>query len=325
MSLTKIFYSFTLLLIGYSSYAQPIDNTSSFKNSEGNKYIRIQYDNDYFTAADEYYTQGTTVELALPAFKHFFLSKLSIKPCNTDIIYGLRFDTYGYTPTSIERDTVLNRDRPYCANISLGFFATAVDTIHKHTIASTFIFGWMGPADGGDLLQKAIHKLTGDSLPEGWPNQIANDLILDYQVNYEKELYAYKNIFLVNAAAMGRMGTHNDKASAGFNFMFGNFNDRYKSVDATNKSHRKIQYYLYGQAMGSFVGYDASLQGGMFNKTSPYIIPTKDVTRFTFQADYGIVVSYKRIYAEYSQAFLTQEFSTGLNHRWGGIRIGLRL
>jgi lipid A 3-O-deacylase len=325
MILNKIFYCIPLLLIGYNPYAQPIDNTSSFKNSLGNKYVRLQYDNDYFTSSDRYYTQGTTFELALPAFNHLFINKLLIKPKYTDIIYGLRVDTYGYTPTSIESDTILHKDRPYCANISLSSFVTAVDTIHRHTIASTFIIGWMGPADGGDLLQKIIHKATGDSLPQGWTYQIENDLILDYQINYEKELVSYKNMFLLNAVAMARAGTHNDKASVGLNFMFGNFDGRYKSAAAIAANHRKIQYYLYAQGMGSFIAYDASMEGGVFNKTSPYVISPDDITRFTFEADYGIVISYKRIYMEYSQAFITKEFATGYNHRWGGIRIGLRI
>jgi lipid A 3-O-deacylase len=325
MSLNKIFYWFFLLIIGYNGYAQPIDNTSSFKNSEGNKYIRIDYDNDYFTKADEYYTQGTTLELALPAFKHFILSKLLFKPKNTDIIYGLRLDTYGYTPTSIDSSDIFFGDRPYSANISLGTFATAVDTVKKQTIASTFITGWMGQADGGELLQKELHILTGNSLPQGWQHQVRNDVILDYQLNYEKELYAFQNMFLLNGVSQLRVGTHNDKLSTGFNFMFGNFNDRYRSVATTQKYHRKIQYYLYAQALGSVVGYDASLEGGLFNRTSPYVISPDDICRFTFQADYGIVISYKRIYAEYSQAFLTQEFNTGLNHRWGGLRLGLTL
>jgi lipid A 3-O-deacylase len=325
MSRTKIICCFLLLAIGYSSYAQPIDNTSSFKNSEGNKYIRLDYDNDYFTKADEYYTQGVTLELAHPAFKHFILSKLLLKPENTDIIYGLRLDAYGYTPTSIDSSTIFYGDRPYSANISLGTFATAVDTVKKQTIASTFIIGLMGQADGGGFLQKELHELTGNSLPQGWQYQIRNDVILDYQVNYEKELYAYQNMFLLNSTSLLRVGTHNDKVSTGFNFMFGNFNDRYRSVAKTATDHRKIQYYLYGQVLGSVIGYDASLEGGLFNRTSPYVISPSDISRFTFQADYGIVVSYRRIYAEYSQAFLTQEFNTGLNHRWGGLRLGLAL
>lgn len=325
MSLNKIFCCFLLLTIGYSSYAQPIDNTSSFKNSMGNKYVRLDYDNDYFTKTDEYYTQGVTLELALPAFKHFLLSKLLFKPKNTDIIYGIRLDAYGYTPTSIDSNDILYGNRPYSANISLGTFATAVDTIKKQTLASTFIIGIQGPACGGELFQKWIHEATGDSLPQGWQYQIQNDIILDYQLNYEKELFAYKNMFLLNAAAMARIGLHNDKGSVGFNCMFGNFNDRYQSVATTKTDHRKIQYYLYAQGMGSVVGYDTSMEGGLINKTSPYVIAPSDISTFTFQADYGIVVCYKKVYAEYSQAFITREFYSGLNHRWGGIRIGVTL
>jgi lipid A 3-O-deacylase len=325
MSLNKILWCIFLLLLAYTSHAQPIDNTSSFKNSEGNKYIRLDYDNDYFTKADEYYTQGVTLELAHPAFKHFILSKLLLKPKNTDIIYGLRLDAYGYTPTSIDSGFILYGDRPYSANISLGTFATAVDTIKHQTIATTFIIGLMGQADGGGFLQKELHILTGNSLPQGWQYQIRNDVIVDYQLNYEKELYAYQNHFLLNSTSLLRVGTHNDKVSTGFNCMVGNFNDRYQSVATARTNGRKIQYYLYAQVLGSVIGYDASLEGGLFNETSPYTISPNDISRLTFQADAGIVVSYRRLYAEYSQAYLTKEFNTGLYHRWGGLRLGLTL
>jgi lipid A 3-O-deacylase len=325
MKFNKLFFSFFFLSLACKSNGQVIDNTSSFKNSEGNNYVRIQYDNDYFTKMDEYYTQGTSFEYAAPALKNFILSKLLFKPKNTDVIYGLRFDTYGYTPTSIDSNKILYGDRPYSANISLGTFATAVDTVKQQTIASTFIIGFMGQADGGGFLQKEEHILTGNDLPQGWQYQVKNDVILDYQVNYEKKLYAYQNLFLLNSTSVLRVGTHNDKVSSGFNFMIGNFNDRYRSVATTKTDHKRIQYYLYAQALGSVIGYDASLEGGLFNRTSPYTISPNNISRFTFQADAGIVVSYKKIYLEYSQAYLTREFTTGFYHRWGGVRIGLTL
>ena len=74
--------------------------------------------------------------------------------------------------------------------------------------------------------------------------------------------------------------------------------------------------------MISVIGYDATLQGGLFNKESPYVIPDSKITRATLQNNFGIVMRIKKLYLEYSQSFLTDEFDSGGNHRWGGIRIG---
>ncbi len=65
------------------------------------------------------------------------------------------------------------------------------------------------------------------------------------------------------------------------------------------------------------------MQGGLFNRKSPYTIVAADITRLTYQADAGIIVNYKKLLLSYSQSFLTKEFSTGDYHRWGGISVGV--
>jgi lipid A 3-O-deacylase len=325
MSLKKIIFAVLLLLMIHQCDAQLIDNTSSFKNSLGNKYFKFHYDNDYFTMTDEYYTQGITLEYANPKIKNWFSSKILLKPKNTDITYGLRIDNFGYTPTTIRLDSIPYGDRPFCGDMSASTFAIAVDTVKQRIISSTFIFGLMGQGAGGKEFQTGIHKWLGDYIPKGWQYQIRNDIILDYQINYEKKILAYRNNFLLNGASELRVGTHSDKLTAGFNFMVGNFNNRFLSVAATKPIRKKVQYYLYGQLVGGVIGYDATLQGGLFNRTSPYTISSNDISRFTVQADYGIVVCFRKLYLEYCQSYLSQEFNTGHYHRWGGIRIGFTI
>jgi lipid A 3-O-deacylase len=67
------------------------------------------------------------------------------------------------------------------------------------------------------------------------------------------------------------------------------------------------------------------MQGGLFNRKSPYIIAGSDVTRCTLQADAGIIVNFKKLYLSYTQSFLSKEFRTGKYHRWGGISVGFAL
>jgi hypothetical protein len=157
-------------------------------------------------------------------------------------------------------------------------------------------------------------------LPEGWDNQIRNDLILNYQINYEKKIYGRKNNFLLNACSEIIAGTHTNKIKAGLNFMWGNFNNPNENMSFPKK---KIQWYLYGRCQPGLVIYDATLQGGMFNKKNPYTIPANQIKRFTLQGDYGIVMTIKKIYLEYCQSIITKEFQTGKYHRWGGIRVGV--
>lgn len=180
----------------------------------------------------------------------------------------------------------------------------------------------MGPAALGYEIQDNIHRWLKNPLPHGWEYQVKNDIIINYQLNYEKRLVLLADNFLLNAAAEARLGTLNDKLAGGFNFMAGRFNKRFTPV-TYNK--RKTEYYFYAQSRMNFVGYDASLQGGVFNRNSPYTISASDLSRINFQADAGIILNFKKFYLSYTQSYLTKEFRTGRYHRWGGLSAGFAL
>lgn len=61
-------------------YAQAINNLLAHKNINSDRYLRLSYDNDFFSATDEYYTQGIDVELVLPQLKKFPASWLLVNP-----------------------------------------------------------------------------------------------------------------------------------------------------------------------------------------------------------------------------------------------------
>ncbi|MEO6670179.1 MAG: lipid A deacylase LpxR family protein [Ferruginibacter sp.] len=320
----RYFFLYFLIFPGFSIgiKAQVIDNTSTFKTLPAKAYFRFQYDNDYFTKTDEYYSQGISFEYVGPAIKTFFLARILLKPGHSESIYGIGLNIFGYTPTSILTESILYGDRPYSAELTFKTFAAATDTLHRRRISSAINIGVIGPAGLGKEIQTNIHKWTGNPVPLGWHNQIKNDIILNYQVDYEKQLAAAKGYFLLNGVGAFRAGTMEDRISAGINFMAGNFNDPYTPKLQHKK---KVAYYLYGQARVHLVGYDATMQGGIFNNSSPYTITSKNIERLTFQADYGIVVNFRKLYLSYSQSFISKEFKTGKAHRWGGINIGFIL
>jgi len=318
----KIVCTILFICCAVITNAQLIDNSSTFRNISSNSYFRFHYDNDYFTKSDEYYSQGITLEYVHPSIKRFALSKLLWKPYTTAPQYGLTFNLFGYTPTTILSDSILYGDRPFNANISLKTFLIQADDVHHQQISTAFSIGVMGKAALGYDIQYNIHRWLKNPLPHGWQHQTKNDIIINYQLNYEKQLLAAGHNFLLNTTAEARAGTLNNKLSGGFNFMAGRFNKRFSP--ATNKK-RKTEYYLYAQSRVNFVGYDASMQGGLFNRKSSYTIPSNDITRITFQADAGIIVNFKKMYLSYTQSLLTKEFKTGKYHRWGGISIGFAL
>ena len=227
-----------------------------------------------------------------------------------------------YTPTSIRHTEIIYGDRPFAAVLLLKTFAMALNSNEQTRITSALSTGIIGESAGGEWMQKSIHKALHNIQPLGWEHQIRNDIAINYEINYEKLLYSYKHLFSLNYNAQLRAGTLNDKASIGLTIMTGHFDLPFKMSD---ESDRKIKLYFYDQPLVSGIAYDATLQGGVFNHTSPYTKSANDITRITFQNNAGIVLSYRKIYLEYSQTYLTKEFNSGKFHRWGGVSVGVYL
>jgi hypothetical protein len=321
-TIARVLFFILLLVAGRQAIGQIIDPTPTFKTIHHKSYLRFYYDNDFFTKTDYYYTQGITVEYVHPSLKKNPVSKILIAPAGSQLQYGMAFNLFGYTPTSIGSNEILYGDRPFASCMALSFFQAASDSVHLRRFSSSLSVGIIGPAAQGKEIQTGIHRWLNNILPKGWQYQVKNDLIVNYRVGYEKKLVSINHAFVLNAAAEIKAGTLNDKISTGFNFMTGHFNDPFRDL---SKSRKKIEYYFYGQSRLHAIGYDASLQGGLFNRSSPYTIAAADITRISFQADAGIVVNFRKLYACYSQSYLTKEFRTGLHHRWGGISIGCAL
>ena len=298
--------------------AQAIDNSVSYRNVDANKYFRFHYENDYFSGTDIYYTQGILFEYANPAIGKFFLTKILVGSDKMEKKFGVSVELNGYTPTSISHTEILVGDRPFASCLFLKTFLIANDSIRKLRISSSLSTGVIGPAALGEEIQTTIHRWLHDKTPMGWSNQIQNDVVLNYQVDVEKSIISSSH-FQFNGKAGGHIGTLSDKAYGGFTLMAGNFDNPFNNI---SKQKKNFQVYVFLEPLINFVGYDATLQGGMFNKSSPYTIPTSDINRVVFQNNYGIVFKLRKMYLEYFQTYLTKEFETGGEHKWGGIRIG---
>lgn len=315
----KSLLPYLFFFITTASSAQAIDNTATFRNINSKSYIRLHYDNDFFAATDEYYTQGINLELVLPSLKKLPISKILIHRKNNSLQYGIALVHEGYTPSSIRHEEIILGDRPFAANFCFNTFLISVDSLKHKRMTSAVSLGVIGPLAGGADMQKSIHRWLNNIAPLGWQNQIKNDVVVNYQVCDEQQLVSFRQIFSVNTETNIRIGTLSDKAGVGFTAMLGYFDSPFLGV---NNKIKKFQLYFYDQPMMSLIGYDATLQGGLFDKSSPYTIADDQISRVTFQNDFGVVIRIKKVYLEYSHAFLSKEFETGTTHSWGGIRIG---
>ncbi|MEO6347397.1 MAG: lipid A deacylase LpxR family protein [Aquaticitalea sp.] len=307
---------FFFLLFPTLLFSQKIDNTVSFRNIQNDSYFRFNYENDYFAATDENYSQGYNFELVLPVFKKNPINHLFFIPKESTIKYGLALGAIGYTPNHYELPEIQVGDRPFATAILLKSFLVATDTIHKSRLTSSLSLGLIGPATFGEETQVAIHKATGNKTPMGWRNQINNDVVLNYRMSYEKQILKYRELFTLQGVSSVQLGTLFTNASIGFNTTIGLVNSPFKN------SNKRFSIYLYSQPIVSVIGYDATLQGGLFNKSSPYTIANGDIERLTAQFDYGLILKTRTLYFEFSRSLITREISTLDSAAWGGIRIG---
>jgi hypothetical protein len=313
-------YFLILSLFPVCLLAQKIDNMASFRDINAKRYFRFNYDNDYFASRDQDYTQGYSFELVSPNLQKNPINKILFNPKNSENKYGISIEHIGFTPFNIKSPNIQYGDRPFAATIMLKSFAIATDTIRKSRLISSMNIGLIGPGAFGKEMQVAIHEATGNTIPEGWQNQVKNDVVLNYEVSYEKQFISYRNLFSLSTNTRARLGTLFTNAGFGLTTTFGIINSPF----STSKTKKRFAIYGFAQSMVNVIGYDATLQGGMFNTKSPYTISNSEIERFTAQVNFGMILQTRTLYFEYSRALITREYEAGKSSKWGGIKIGFR-
>lgn len=306
-----------LFLMPSHLFSQKISHTTAFRSMESDRYFRFNYDNDYFDSSDRNYTQGYSFEIVLPVLKKNPINYVLIAPNKNKKRYGVAIEHIGYTPRYYERPEIQFGDRPFAAAIMLKSFVISTDAVFKSRITSSLNLGLIGPGAFGKEMQVAIHEATNNVIPLGWSHQIKNDVVVNYGINYEKQIWRYRDLWSVQTEGSLNLGTLFTNASLGINTTFGLLNQPFSAP-----AKKRFRIYGYAQPVVSVIGYDATLQGGVFNKKSPYIIDADAVKRFTAQFNYGLVLRTKTLYFEYARSLITREFESGTPAGWGGIKVG---
>ena len=279
----------------------------------------LSYNNDTFTYTDRYYTHGFRVELSHRSIAKFPTRYVLLRMRRSNLnFYGLSLVQDAFTPSSIKREHIHYGDRPYAAYAYAGAFLISENTQRKLRITTELDAGVIGPGACGYEVQSEFHRMIGDKHPEGWNNQVSNDLVLNYRLKVEKGLLAAKrgDVTLYSEVNAGTLYTN---AISGLELRSGQLGSWSYNANA------KWKAYLFGRAQVKAVGYNATLQGGLFNSDDRYVLSGDLIERFVSAAQAGIVLAYKKIGVEYGYVFQEKELRYGLRHGWGhaGINIGL--
>lgn len=289
----------------------------SFQLCAQDRLIRFNYDNDFFSATDQYYTQGVRLEYIAPVFQQSPVRYLLLHSNTATTRYaGIAIERDGFTPSGIRIMGIPIGDRPYAGTMFLSQFSILLNNEKQTRIFSQLDLGMMGPVVGGKEEQTGIHKAIGNILPLGWEYQIANDVIVNYTVQFEKGLLNKEHINLTGFV-QGRMGTLYTDASVGTMLRLGWLNDYFSNLGIFQQGNsRKFQCYGFAKGTAKGVGYNATMQGGIFSE-SIYTVSASSVERLVAQGSYGIVIAYKQLQLEYTKAHISPEYKNGLSHGWG--------
>jgi len=282
--------------------------------------INIIFDNDIFNNTDYYYTNGINIELTTPIAKQSPLSRLLVGLKKSHInLYGFSIKQNIYTPTNPDIGEISLGDRPFSAFLTIGQFRESYNLQKNLSIKSAINLGVIGPASLGGVVQSSIHDIE----PIGWNNQIKNNIVIDYSIKIEKGIISTPHAEL-NLITGGNIGTIFNKLNGGFYFRAGSFIPVFKgltTIFGSASTKGAIQYWFFVSGKTNLVFYDATLQGGLFNNSNPYVIKSEDINRLVLNLSVGAAVYYKKLGIELQSFYLSQEFKNAYDFRWGRIKL----
>lgn len=295
-------------------------NAQSFKHEFG-----FKSDNDayLFYGQDQYYTNGLFLY-----YRHApdqqRLSKLE------KITYEISAGQKMFNPKSGSVGAKEDQDRPFAAYLYGG---GSVSLFYKkeRVLKTTLELGVIGPEALGEETQKILHQIVGFYEINGWQYQIKNELAANLQIAYSQLLHRTKNNKIeFSFGGYGDLGTIYNGAGLSLVFRYGLMNQLFNTsytqsaISHNSKTDKlvKKEFFFYARPQLSYVAYDATVQGSLFNHDSPVTFGTKNLV-FAQQA--GLTYSTPHFTLDYSLIFKSREIkSMAKAHQYGSISIFYR-
>jgi lipid A 3-O-deacylase len=318
----KVYRLFFLLLCCWAQHlsAQNRPDSTAAQVSP-DKLLTGTFANDATFRTDYYFTQGISANLVLPAFQKSPLNKLLLRPGGYQTSYhGLRVVYEGFTPLVISDPQIRYGDRPFAAYLYSSHYRILNDPKQKQRFTAALELGFIGPGAGAKGFQTKVHRWFDAPIPQGWDYQIQTDLILAYQVAYEKQLLHLGQVAELIGGGQAALGTLRTFAAGDLLLRSGKMNGYFQNLGLSSRHNRRhlqlFQFYAQGRLSGRLVGYDATFQGGVLNRHSPYTLQADKLARAVRQAMAGLVGTYKGVSFESSVVWISPEFKQARPHKW---------
>jgi hypothetical protein len=292
------------------------------------------FENDLFYGTDRYYTNGFKLSWSSRDLEQYadspyaspFLPLFNLLPYINDHNYQknlvLSLGQNIYTPADTETAELIEHDRPYAGWLYLGLGVVWKNAQVRNSLVLDI--GVVGPWSYAEQTQRLIHDLRGFDHPNGWDNQLDNEI--GFTLAYERmwrwpkhesrsgldwELLPHAGIALGNVKTYVNAGA---ELRAGWNLpddfgtaSIGATTTTSTPVDGLQGAERArldLGFYLFARVDGRFVARNIFLDGNTFDDS-----PSVGHNPWVADISVGTAVNYKNTKLAYAIVYRTEEFS----------------
>jgi hypothetical protein len=237
-----------------------------------------------------------------------FIERIMSQSPNT--LYAITLNQQMYTPEDIEATELVPDDRPYAGWLFVRLQSS--DRTKNNLIISGVEVGVVGPAALAEELQDIVHEWTDSTPPQGWDNQLQNELGINI-IHLRAHNWRWDSAKIdqeIVAHAGGSLGNVNTHAEVGGLYRIGiNIPDDMaasflgNSALGTREMNQRYSVYLFTAATGRYVLQDIFLDGNTFQDSHQV---EKENLVGALKA--GIVVGIKGLELGYAASVVTKQF-----------------
>lgn len=321
----------SFLLLCLLNGLQPQNAKSATPSANGT--LGVYFENDLFAGTDRYYTNGAKLSWSSPDLSQYrdspyaspFLPLFGLIPYINETAYQknlvFAIGQSIYTPDDTESYALSRNDRPYAGWLYVGMGVVWKNTHVRNSLLLDV--GVVGSYSYAEETQRYVHDARGFDHPNGWNNQLHNELGL--MLAYERT-WRFPHIvrrsgfeweFLPHMGAVaGNVKTHANLGGEyriGFNLpddfgtgVIGPASSTSTPVDGimgASHSWFPLGMYLFARADGRAVGRNVFVDGNTFGDSH-------SVGHRLFVADLsvGLAMNYKNTKIAYAFVYRSKEF-----------------
>lgn len=278
-------------------------------------------DNDAFLlqVKDAYYTNGFFI-----AYRIADTNDLRKR------IHSFELGQKIFTPLSRKAETISEIDRPYCGYLFAKYTLT-------RSLKKDALFQWhasigiVGSASLAKELQDSYHKLFRYKRFEGWRYQVRSALGLDLGLSYSTTAFNINNLVKIVPSFQANLGSTFTNVKAGAILCLGAFESNNNSIlfnsrvtNGKKGPKKKIELFIYTYPSITAQVYNATLEGGLFNKGTGAVLMEPET--LLFEQRYGICFAQERFSTRLEITQQSKETASQIrSQKYGSIQLAYRM